>query len=414
MSGVDGFAATGWEGVGDAFRANFAEHDELGAACSVYADGRPVVDLWGGIADERSGRPWAEDAVVLVFSTTKGAVALCANLLAERGDLDLDARVVDYWPEYGENGKAGTLVRWLLSHEAGVPAVDVSLTLDELCAWDPVIHALEVQKPLWEPGAGHAYHALTYGFLVGELVRRVTGKTIGAFFRDEIGAPLGLDSWIGLPEEIEPRVAHLVATPPPPDAEAVLASELERMGVESPTARTAAVAFQALATDPDSLAMRSMTLGRAFPELVTEEGGHNARAVRAAECPGSNMVTDARSLARMWAATVGEVDGSRLLQPETVEAMCVVQRPYPMPFGWPEETRPLAERFPPFGLGVMRPSSLFPLLGPSSFGHGGAGGSLGFADVDAGIGFGYVMNRMWPTFGDPRAAGIIEAVRDCL
>src|SRR5262249_40233415 len=197
----------------------------------------------------------------------------------------------------------------------------------------------------------HAYHALTYGFLVGELVRRVTGKTIGAFFRDEIARPFGLDCWIGLPEEIESRVAHLVADPLPSDPVGVTAAFLERVGVESSRAREAAGAFQAMATDPDSVSVRAMTLGSAFPELVTEEGGHNARAVREAECPGSNMVTDARSLARMYAATVGEVDGKRLLRPETVEAMRVVQRPYPMPFGWPEEARPLAEQFSPFGLG---------------------------------------------------------------
>jgi CubicO group peptidase (beta-lactamase class C family) len=411
---IDGSVEPGWERVADAFRGNFGVHDELGAACAVYADGKPVVDLWGGIADERSARPWEEDAVVLVFSTTKGAVALCANLLVERGELDMDARVVDYWPEYGANGKEATLVRWMLSHEAGVPAVDVSLTLDDLCAWRPVIEALEAQTPFWEPGTEHAYHALTYGFLVGELVRRVAGKTIGAFFRNEIAEPFGLDSWIGLPEEVEPRVAHLVSPSPPPDPAAALASVLEQVGVESSAAQTAATAFQTTMTDPDSTAVRAVTLGRAFPELVTEEGGHNARAVRAAECPGSNMVTDARSLARVYAATVGEVDGRRLLQPETVEAMCVVQRPYPLPFGWPEEARPLAEHFSPFGLGFMRPSSLVPLLGPSSFGHGGAGGSLAFADVDSGIGFGYVMNRMWPTFGDPRSAGLVDAVRESL
>jgi CubicO group peptidase (beta-lactamase class C family) len=411
---VSGWVDEGWGRVADAFRANFDRDEELGAACAVYVDGRPVVDLWDGQADGRSGRPWGEDTVVLVFSTTKGAAALCANLLAERGQLDFDARVVDYWPEFGAAGKEETLVRWFLSHEAGLPVVDVSLTLADVCSWEPVIRALEVQAPLWKPGAAHAYHALTYGFLVGELVRRVSGKSIGAFFRDEIAAPFELASWIGLPEEVERRVAHLVLDDPPPDAVAALAAVLEDIGVRPADARTAASAYQAMASDPGSIAVRGATLGRAFPpELISEDGGHNARALRAAECPGSNMVTDARSLARMYAATVAEVNGRRLLRPETVDEMCVVQRPYPMPYGWPEDARPLAEQFAPFGLGVMRPSSWSPLLGPSSFGHGGAGGSLGFADVDSKVGFGYVMNRM-SGFGDSRAADLVKAVAACL
>jgi CubicO group peptidase (beta-lactamase class C family) len=174
---VDGDVASGWEPVADAFRTNFAEHGELGAACSVYAGGECVVDLWGGVADRATGAPWTRDTVALVMSTTKGATAIVANRLAARGEVDLDAPVAEYWPEFGVNGKEQTKVRWLLTHQAGLPYVERELTLADACAWDPVVEALASQAPLWEPGTRHAYHAFTYGFLIGEVVRRATGRT---------------------------------------------------------------------------------------------------------------------------------------------------------------------------------------------------------------------------------------------
>ena len=173
------------------------------------SDGRPVVDLWGGLADREANRPWDKDTIVAVASTTKGATAICAHLLAQRGELDLDAPVVKYWPEFGAAGKEQIPVRWLLSHQAGLPVVDGPLTFEEACAWHPVIRALEAQKPEWQPGTEHVYHSMTFGFLVGELVRRITGKSLGTFFADEVAAPLGLSAWIGLPEEQEGRVARI-------------------------------------------------------------------------------------------------------------------------------------------------------------------------------------------------------------
>lgn len=394
MTRIEGWADEGWGKVADAFRANFDEHGELGAAFGLYVDGKPVVDLWGGIADKATGRSWDEDTIVLVMSTSKGATAICANMLVERGQLDLDAPVVTYWPEFGAAGKSEIKVRWLLTHQAGLPLVDATLTLEEACAWEPVIHALERQAPLWEPGTAHAYHALTYGFLVGEVVRRVTGTTLGGFLRENVAEPLGLKAWIGLPADQEKRVARLEASPPPTDP-AIIAM-MERM------------------SGPDSVMGRALTLGGAVPPgLVTEEGGLNAPMARAAEFPAANMVIDARSLARMYAATIGTVDGCRLLSPETMARAAALQTAESIPFGLPPEMQGFAMQF---GLGFMTQSMMMPGLGPRSFGHPGAGGSLGFADPEAGVGFGYVMNQMGGVGGgggDPRVSGLLDAVKSC-
>jgi CubicO group peptidase (beta-lactamase class C family) len=380
----------------------------------VYVHGRPVVDLWGGTADARTNRPWVEDTVAVVFSAAKGATAICAHMLVERGLLNLDAPVVEYWPEFGAHGKEPILVRWLLSHQAGLPVIDLPLTLEEACAWDPVIRALEEQRPLWVPGSQHMYHAKTYGFLVGEVMRRITGKSVGRFFADEVTGPLGLSSWIGLPESAEPLVAHLELAPAPPSA-AILRTILERFDVDRRPTGEEIRAWEQMMVDPESTVVRSGTLGGSLPQLVTENGGANARIVRAAEFPGSNMVTDARSLARLYAATVGDVDGVRLLEPATVEAMRVVQTTDSIPYGIPPELEPYAEALAPtLALGFMTPTPSMPLSGPGAFGHPGAGGSLGFADPEAGIGFGYIANRMSSGGRDARAAGLVAAIVDCL
>jgi CubicO group peptidase (beta-lactamase class C family) len=390
MVDIGGWVSSGWEQVADAFRSNFDDGRELGAACAVYHRGEQVVDLWGGIADQSTGRPWEQDTIVLVFSSTKGMTAILANLLIERGDLELDAPVADYWPEFAANGKAHIPVRWLLSHQAGLLAVDTPLTLDEICAWDPVIAALEAQAPLWEPGTQHAYHALTYGHLVGEVLRRITGKTVGQLFADEVAGPLGLSSWIGLPESEEPRVAHLEAAPP-------VADEGMR-------------AILDMVSGPGSTFERSV-LGIPV-ELVTEGRGHfGSRQVRAAEIPAGNLVTDARSLARAYAATVGEVDGIRLLSPATVEAARTVQTAESTPWGMPPGFEPFAMVA---GLGFQVTTPLAPLLGPTSFGHGGAGGSMGLGEVEHHLGFGYVMNQMLTEIPNkPRNQVIMDAVVAC-
>lgn len=382
MTEIHGDVQPGFEGVREAFARNFEQGHEVGAACSVYHRGEKVVDLWAGLADEAAGRPWQEDTVQLVFSTTKGATAVCAHLLAQRGELDLDEPVATYWPEFGANGKEHIPVRWLLSHQAGLPYVDASLTLDEVLAWDPMIEALAAQAPAWEPGEAHGYHATTYGWLVGEVVRRVSGRSVGRFFQDEVATPLGLDFWIGLPPEEAHRVAPLVVIDIPRD---------------DPGMREVLDQF----IGPDSMLGRALFAGGAFAEH--EFGTFNLPEVHAAEIPAANAICDARSLARMYAALVGEVDGVRLLTPEQVKVATEQQTQ-----GVDQVLLGLDLQY---GLGFMVPSPMLVLGGDSSFGHYGAGGSVGFADPDAEIGFGYVMNKMFLGLaGDPRTAGIINAV----
>ena len=273
----------------------------------------------------------------LVASTTKGATAICAHLLAQRGELDLDAPVVEYWPEFGAAGKEQIPVRWLLSHQAGLPVVDGPLTFEDACAWHPVIRALEAQKPEWQPGTEHVYHSMTFGFLVGELVRRITGKSLGTFFAEEVAAPLGLSAWIGLPEEQEERVARIEYAAPF-TMEEMTAGMIETTGLDADTV----IAWMNAVWGPDSVQARAGQLGGAFDPTSDYM---NTRAWRAAEFPAANMFTDARSLARMYAATVSEVDGVRLLDPATVERMTVVQtdktRMHGLPPGLDDSGRPL-------------------------------------------------------------------------
>ena len=387
---VDGSVADGWEPVADVLEQSLADGLDRGAAVAVYRDGVPVVDVWGGIADASANRPWERDTVACVFSSTKGMTALCAHLLIERGELDLDAPVAQYWPEFAGGGKQNLKVRWVLTHQAGLLALDADLTLDDVRAVQPVRQAIEGQAPLWEPGTQLGYHAATFGFLVGELVRRVTGKTLGRFFADEIAAPLGLRSWIGLPEAEAVDLAVLEASSLP----AGMRELLENLPADHPMA----------------VMVKAITLGSAFPFTLVdgEDGGFNDRRVLAIELGSAGMVTDARSLARVYAATVSEVDGVRLLT-EASAAACAPMHTSDTPvFGTPPEFVGVGPRTLDFGLGFIGGE----YLGPSSFGHKGAGGSLAFADLDERIGFAYVMNRMDEDAN--RAQKVVEAVRTCL
>ena len=397
----------GWGRVADAFRANFSDDPgEVGAACSVYVGGRPVVDLWDGSADREANRPWRDDTVVQVASTTKGATAICAHLLTQRGELDLDAPVARYWPEFGAGGKDRIPVRWLLSHQAGLPIVDGPLTFEQACAWDPVIRALEAQKPLWQPGTEHVYHSMTFGFLVGEVVRRISGRSLGTFFADEVARPLGLSAWIGLPEDQEDRVARLHYAAPFSVPE-LLAGMTRVTGLDADTV----TAWVNAIWTPDSVQARAGELGGA---LDNTSDYFTTRAWRAAEFPAANMVADARSVARMYAATVSNVDGVRLLEPATVERMTAVQTDRTPMHGLPPGLDIPADRSFLMSLGFWRACPPMPMLGPGSFGHPGSGGSIGFADPGAGVGFGYVTNLWNFRPDDPRATSLAEAVRSCL
>jgi CubicO group peptidase (beta-lactamase class C family) len=406
MGKVDGVVEQGWAPVADIFRANLEQGRDLGAACCVYVDGRPVVDLWGGLADRATNRPWERDTVVLVASTTKGATAMCAHLLVQRGQLDLDAPVSRYWPEFATAGKQDLPVRYLLSHQAGLAYVDKTVNFEEFVAWDPVIRALEAQKPLWTPGEHHLYHAVTYGFLVGEVVRRITGKTLGTFFQDEIARPLGLSAWIGLPEAAEPQVAPVEAAPFPYNSMEDLVTDFAKI-MGFPPAVAGAVVSDVYG--PGSAFMKAGQVGG-----LTEENMHS-RAYRAAEFPGGNMYTNARSIARMYASTVSEVDGFRLLTPETTAAMTEVQTERSTMFGATPELLPYTKDLFRMSLGFWRATPpINPLLGPTSFGHPGSGGSLGAGDPESKVGFGYVPNLWTPYLIDPRAIELTAAVRACL
>ncbi|WP_327590466.1 beta-lactamase family protein [Nonomuraea sp. NBC_00507] len=404
--GVEHGVEHGWGKVADVFRANFRNPGEVGAACSVYVGGRPVVNLWGGLADREAKRPWRRNTIVQVASTTKGATAICAHMLVQRGELDLDAPVAQYWPEFAAAGKEQIPVRWLLSHQAGLPIVDGPLTFEQACAWHPVIRALEAQKPLWQPGTEHVYHSVTFGFLVGEVVRRITGKSLGTFFAEEVAAPLGLSAWIGLPEKEETRVAriHYAA---PFSLEELKAGLIAITGLDADTVTAWVNAVWA----PGSVQARAGELGGA---LDNTSDYPSTRAWRAAEFPAANMLADARSVARMYAATVSDVDGVRLLDAPTVEKMTVVQTDKTPMHGLPPGLNIPADRSFYMSLGFWRACPPMPLVGPGSFGHPGSGGSGGFADPDAGVGFGYVTNLWNFRPDDPRAANLVKAVRACL
>lgn len=369
MTPVHGQVAPRFEAVRDAFAANFAHQNETGAALCVYQHGRPVVDLWGGIADPDSGTPWQSDTLTYVFSTTKGITSTCAHLLVQRGLLDLDAPVADYWPEFAAESKAEIPVRSLLSHRAGLASLDTPVPLAAALDWHPMITALAAQRPAWTPGTAHGYHAQTFGWLVGEVVRRITGRTVGAFLTAEIAEPLALDFHIGLPASHEPRVCRLILPPP--------------------------------ATDPND----APTLRRASA-VTTPPIDPNDAKVHAAEIPSSNGIGTARAIARLYAALIGEVDTMRVLGAAT---LATALRPQ-------SEGGDLTLGFPTrFALGYALPSEAFPLLGPGSFGHGGRGGSVGCAHPPTGITVGYVMNRL--SHGvqtDTRFATLAAAIKACL
>ncbi|WP_405095965.1 serine hydrolase domain-containing protein [Micromonospora sp. NBC_01412] len=381
MSVVSGTVAPGYEPVREAFLANFETRSEIGAALSVYRHGREVVRLWGGVADPTTGRAWREDTLQVVYSTSKSVPAACAHLLAQRGQLDLAAPVAEYWPEFAAAGKGGIPVRWLLSHQAGLPVLDRPIPRAEALAWEPMVAALAAQAPVWEPGTAHGYHSLTYGWLVGEVVRRVSGRSLGTYFADEIGKPLGLDLWIGLPASEAYRVSRLVEQP-----------------VEQPATPTPEALREVFAryTDPTSLVVRSAAVTDPPLDLADP-------ATWTAEIPSVNGICTASSLARFYAGLIGEVDGFRILDAATLatataEQASGVDRVLMVP------TRPA------LGFGLPLPDQ--PWWSPTAFGFPGHGGSLGYADPASGIAFGYVMNGLRVTMTpDPRTTSLVEAVR---
>jgi CubicO group peptidase (beta-lactamase class C family) len=382
---ITGQVEPGFEEVRDAFAHNFDVDREVGAAFCLHVGGRKVVDICGGTFDRTGERPYDQGTLQLVFSTTKGATAACANLLAQRGQLDLAAPVSTYWPEFAQAGKADLPVLFLLTHQAGLPALDATLTPEEAQAWDPAVAALAEQKPFWDPGTAHGYHAVTYGWLVGEVVRRVSGRSLGTYFAEEIAQPLGLEFWIGLPEAQEHRVSPIIGGLLPEGGSA------EADGMPSDFTST--------------LLSRSLNAGGAF----SEPGWMNRPAWHAAEVPAANGITNATSLSRLYAGLIGTVEGgpseSILTTAQVDQARQVRTFGADQVFlslGFPMEQH--------IGQGFWISSPYAPFGGEGSFGHTGAGGSYGFADPENELAVGYVMNLMQSgMLGDPRARRLIKA-----
>jgi CubicO group peptidase (beta-lactamase class C family) len=374
LSHEPGHVVAGWcvprfEAVRDAFLGNFADSDELGASLAIEIDGKVVVDLWGGYADAKLRTPWTCDTMSVVFSNTKPATALCAHLLAQDGLLDLDRPVCDYWPAFGDSARRTITPRMFLDHSAGLPALREPLPDGTVFDWEAMVERLEREAPFWEPGSRVGYHGLTFGWLVGELVRRVAGVSVGDFFAQRIAAPLGLDFWIGLPQEQEGRVATIVPASP---------------------ATTPRNAFEAaVMAQPDSIpALYSRNTGGWRPN------GFNTRAGHAAQIPAANGITHARSLARLYGTLA--MDGARgdlqLLCPQQLKAAVEISSATHSDACLRVPTR--------FAAGFMRSMDNrtrggdSAVMGSDAFGHAGAGGSLAFASPRHRMSFAYTMNRM--------------------
>ena len=378
MVDIAGYVAPGLETVRDAFAANFArtgDYQEVGASLCVYREGAPVIDLWGGHADQGRSRPWTADTLINVWSTTKLATATCVALVVDRGLIAYDQPVADVWPQFAQAGKAGVTIAQVMSHQAGLPGFAEPTTLDDLYDWDLICARLAAQAPAFEPGTANSYHAATYGFLAGEIVRRASGKTLGALFRDEIAGPLGADFHIGLPASEEGRVAEILAPKSPFD-----------FGGEE-MAPSAVMALSNPEQDPTR---------------------PNSRRWRAAELPALNGQASARGVVRLAAmlAGGGTLGGVRILSERTVEAMSAIAC---------DRTDLMLGFNPQWGMGVIH--NLIRAYGanPRTYGHSGWGGSFGCADPDGRIAVGYTMNQMGSELvGDPRGAGLAAAVYEAL
>ena len=363
---LGGTCSARFDPLRELFAAKLESGEDLGASLAFNIDGEMVVDLWGGWADEARTVSWTENTITNVFSTTKSMTSLAALVLVDRGELDLDANVAAYWPEFAARGKAGIKVRQLLSHTSGVSGWDQPIALEEMYDWDKSTALLAAQAPWWEPGTASGYHALNYGHLIGEVIRRITGQRLGEFFAAHIAGPLGADFHIGLPPSEFHRVANVV---PPPAATADL-----------------------MQPDPTSVAFKSMTNPTMSPETTWTEGW------RRADIGAGNGHGNARSLARLQSAVAcgGEVDGVRLLSPKTIDRIFEVQfNGIDLVIGIPIK----------WGVGY----GLAPEGRVCSW--GGYGGSSVIIDVDRRMTFAYVMNKMAPS-GGTIAAALAERVKD--
>ena len=375
--------APGWEPVRDAFVHSFDIKEDRGAGVAVYHRGKCVVDLMGGWRDREQAVPYDADTLQLVFSTTKGITSIAVAMCVERGLLSYEEKVSTYWPEFVAKGKADVTVAQLLSHRAGLYTVDGDITLEEALDWNTITSRLADTAPLFPVDSTHGYHALTFGWLAGELVRRVTGRSLGDFVREEIAGPLGVEMHVGLPPALEPRVAHLMAHPIPKFSPEEVKTLMETSG-------------------PGTKGASALSLNGAFGQ-----GAFNRKDVHQSQLPGANGISNARSLARIYAALVSDIDGVHLLG-ESIRNIATTSN---TPHGEMDEILMSATDF---AMGFMLHSERTPFAGPTSFGHNGAGGSCAFAQPSRELGFAYVMNTMMTTIdGDPRPARLIAAVTRC-
>jgi len=383
---VFGHVEPHFERVRDTFADNLIRRNELGGAVAAWQRGVPVVDLWGGMRDKQSGQPWERDTMVIVYSATKGLAAMTLALAHSRGWLDYEERVSSYWPEFAQNGKAAITVRQLLGHQAGLFAFDETVDRDTVADLDRLAVVLARQKPAWPPGTRLAYHALTLGFYQGELIRRIDPRhrSLGQFFQDEIATPLNLDLYIRLPESI-PNVRLASLSPPAP--------------------------FEMLRRFPLRLTLLAMShRSNIYRALVVNPGSTIALDkeriyARNLEVPSGGGVGTARSIAKLYGvfASGGRELG---LKQETLDLLAAPA--IPPTHGFFDECMKAEIQF---SLGFMKPSRAFPFGGPRSFGSPGAGGSLGFADPDTGIGYGYVTSQMGAYLtGDPRDIALRKAL----
>jgi len=392
MTTIHGHCDPRFEKIERAFKENFEHHQELGASVCVTLAGTKVVDLWGGIADDTQGTPWQENTKTVVFSCTKAATALCVHILISRGEIKLDEPVAKYWPEFAQAGKQNITVRMLLNHQAGVPAVDRPLSDECYGDWNEVVGALEKQMPYWEPGTRSGYHLLSFGWLNGELVRRVSGRSLGTFFREEIAEPLGLDFWIGLPEALDQEVATVIPAPPDPNNDF----------------------FKAL-RDTDSIQSHGLLH---FGNYMSTGAGFNSTIAHRAEIGGAGGITNARGLAGMYAplANGGGINGAEIVNEGTlaqmsrtssatgIDAMLLMPTRFALGF-----MKNIDNRNQPLG----KQSSA--VLSDTAFGHVGAGGSVGFADPAMKVSFGYSMNKMGPgLLLNERGQTLVDATNQAL
>ncbi len=378
---IQGYCDERFANVKEIFAEHFKLGLDIGASLAATLNGKFIVDLWAGYADAAKTRLWERDTIVNVFSTTKIMATICILILVDRGQLDLDTPVAKYWPEFAQNGKEVLPVRYLLSHTAGLSGWNERFSFEGLYDWTLCTTKLAAQKPWWKPGTKSGYHAVTFGYLLGELVRRITGKSIGTFFREEVATPLGADFHIGLAEENDPRVAELIPPKLPLLFKIIGNSIVQKILSFHPAIKTL--------TRPNMFKIMDATRTRAWRE---------------AEIPAANGHGNARSIARIGAALAcgGELDGVHLLSPSILE-QALQEQTY---------RKDLVLRSPVrFGLGFGLPCKEVPFPHQRTLFWGGLGGSLAVMDLDAKMSLGYAMNKMGADILlDSRPVRLIDAL----